>query len=50
MTFHGSKSCIYMEIEDNGFGKLVHGHRVDDDEEAFDEWIHKNRNQKKVSS
>jgi hypothetical protein len=29
------------------FGKLVLGHRVEDDEEAFDEWIHKNRNRRR---
>lgn len=29
------------------FGKLVLGHRVEDDEAAFDEWIHKNRNRRR---
>lgn len=29
------------------FGKLVLGHRVEDDEVAFDEWIHKNRNRRR---
>ena len=42
------EQILYIHGDRRGkFGSLVLGHHVEDDEAAFDEWIHKNKNRRR---